>query len=170
MLVLFESGADTFAYYGGFWGLDDDNRGEQVWEYEFKNSSDVDYNPALIEFWQEVGWENLPRQTGSDGRNNYDPAVYEDQATLGNAGAALTVVGTGATVVVGVACLSNPVGWITCMGGAAGLTAASATGAGFIVTLGSPPSSVDYPLLLMPTFIGNPPILNGLGSPDGLYQ
>ncbi len=163
MLVLFESGQDTDVYRGGFWGLDGDNRGEEVGEYLLRNSNDIDYNSSLSESWEEAGWTNLPRQTRSDGRNNYDPSVYVDYGTLGITGFTIGAAGVGLFVV------SNPAGWVALAGGAT-------TIAGFGLTVEQMYSSGltdNYPVLLVPNIMGNSPYLlryDIFGGPSGVYE
>lgn len=169
MLVLIETGAaGSGVYMGGFWGLDGGNLGEQVWEYELKNSDDVDYNPGLTEYWAELGYQNLPTKTGSDGYNTYDPVMYS-QLSVGHLGAGVTAVGVVSTAVVGFACVSNPVGWVACLGGGAGLLAAGATIGGAVTTILSPPSGMNYPLLRLPTPGGNAPIIWGFNRPAPFF-
>jgi RHS repeat-associated protein len=175
MLAMFETGHGTSIYRGGFYGIGGGNRGEEVQEYKLKNSSDVDYVPTLTDYYRETNFVNLPRKTGSDNRNYYDPVVYTDVWSNGEyVGAALAVTSAVATVGgIYTACASNPAGWLACGGAAlAGWTGVSATTSvvSTFWTFKEPPDATQYPLLRQPNlYWSSAPSKLGWGLPTAAY-
>lgn len=121
----------------------------------------------MLERTYAENFDALPRKTGADGRNYYDPVNYTDLGSdaAGHLGAGLAVVGSGAAIV---GCLSNPIGWGMC-GGTLALAGASASVGGMVLTAFNPPDPVQYPLLRIPVLYGNAPYKWGFGIPRGYY-
>jgi hypothetical protein len=105
-------------------------------------------------------WSALPRRTGTDGYNNYDPTTYSDVVTLGTVGASLSIAG------VGFLLISNPVGWV--VGAAAMITVGSGGIAAYQwVTDGF---AYHYPVMRLPVLGGNAPQTLHAFSPSGFYR
>jgi O-antigen/teichoic acid export membrane protein len=105
-------------------------------------------------------WSALPRRTGTDGYNNYDPTTYSDVVTLGTVGATASIIGVGFLLV------SNPVGWVA-------LAAGTATVVGGGVALyqwAADGFANNYPIMRLPVAGGNGPHMVRASSPTGFYR
>lgn len=171
MLALFETqSADSGVYKGGFYGVGRLRVGEQVYRSSIHSLNDDTPEAVSLEHAFAGNFNALPRKTGSDGRNYYGPVMYSDVRSVSREilGIGMAVGGVTATTVVGIGCLSNPIGWLACMGGGAGVGSMISTFGGFV--LSGVPNAVNYPLLRVPSLIGNAPRISGWGQPRGYYQ
>lgn len=158
MLTLFEAvEQDSGLYRGSFWGLNGDNRGEEVHAYEIESLDDHTQAATSLEEAYLNNWESLPRQTGSDGYNNYDPTTYVDALTVGTVSASASIGG--------LFFISGPAGWV-----AAGITIVG--GGSAIYQIATDTITDNYPVLRLPTSFGNAPhsIHFHIGGPKGLYN
>ena len=151
MLVLFEAvKQDSGLYHGGFWGLNGDNRGEEVHAYEITFVDDHTEKATNLESIYEENWHFLPRKTGSDGYNNYDPTNYVNVLTVSNGGTIASLAG--------LLFLGGPIAaTVTILGGVFAVT-------GLVTdTLTEP-----YPVLRLPSHWGNAPTSYFFGRPQGV--
>ncbi|MCB8953079.1 MAG: RHS repeat-associated core domain-containing protein [Ardenticatenales bacterium] len=178
MLALFETqSVGSGVYEGGFYGVGRSRVGQRVHRSSVHSLNDDTPQAVSLEQAFAENFDALPRKTGSDSRNYYDPVMYTDLNSakwsyLGTGFAVTGAVATGAVIVA--ACASNPAGWIAC-GGAAlttgwGGISATATFLGTATTLITPPDPTQYPLLQIPVIYGNAPISWGWGQPSGYYD
>ena len=156
MLTLFEAvEQDSGLYRGGFWGLNGDNRGEEVYAYEIESLDDHTQAATSLEEAYFNNWESLPRQTGSDGYNNYDPTTYVDALTVGTVSASASIGG--------LFFISGPAGWV-----AGGITIIG--GGTAIYSVATDNLTHNYPVLRLPSVWGNSPRTLHAFSPKGLYE
>ena len=173
MLALFETGSvGSGIYEGGFYGVGRLRIGQRVYRSSIYSLNDDTPEAILLEQVFAENFDALPRKTGSDGRNYYDPVMYTDlwsaKGEYFSTGLAVTgAVATGITI--GTACASNPAGWFAC--GTAALTKGPAAVSAITTfvstgyTLINLPDPIQYPLLRIPSVYGNAPVLWGLGQP-----
>ncbi len=169
MLSLFDAGSTWSGrqYRGGFYGLTGADAGIEVTNSRISSFDDDAPLATELETIYTGNYNSLPRRTGADGHNYYDPAMYTYYRKRDLLGVGLTAVGGGATTAVAVGCASNPAGWIACMGGVAGLTSTGTTAGGVALTIFNPPSPPTYPVILTSRLTGNPPNLYSIWAPQG---
>ncbi len=156
MLTLFEAiEQDSGLYRGGFWGLNGEKRGDEVSPYEINSLNDHTQSAVSLEEAYFNNWENLPRQTGSDGYNNYDPTTYIDMFTAGTVSASFSIGG--------VFFLGEPVSWV-----AGGITVIGGSVA--IYQAATETLTHNYPVLRLPSLYGNSPFTLHAFLPQGLYE
>ena len=156
MLVLFEAQKqDSGLHRGGFWGLNREDKGEEVYSSQIKSLDDHTQAATLLEEFYHNHWENLPRQTGSDGYNNYDPTTYVDALTVGTVSASASIGG--------LFFISGPGGWV-----AVGVTIIG--GGMAIYQIVTDDLTDNYPVLRLPSLLGNAPRTWHAFAPRGLYQ
>jgi hypothetical protein len=168
MLALFET--SNGSYEGGFYGLSGTSKGIRVSRSQIGSFRDYTREAENLMQTYENAYDRLPRKSGSDGRNYYDPVLWVDYSILDTMGTGATLVGGIATAMVAVGCLSNPAGWVACMGGGAGLTSLGTTAFGTAYTIARPPSPTHYPLLRNSGNLNNLPVWRSFNAPRGTYE
>jgi hypothetical protein len=166
MLVLFETvrhGSGLYA--GGFWGLDGDRRGMPVYASQITSANGHSEAAVNARETYRNNWSALPRQTGTDGFNNYDPATYSDVVTLGTMGATASIMGVG-FLLGSFLLVSNPVGWAVIFAG----TATVVGGGVALYQWATDGFANNYPVMRLPVVGGNGPHMLGASSPTGFYR
>jgi RHS repeat-associated protein len=159
ILAMFEAVTqDSGIYRGGFWGLVGNRVGEEV--YMSRINSLDDHTEVAISQEEKFfnNWETLPRQTGSDGYNNYDPTTYVDALTVGTVSASVSIGG--------LCFISGPIGWSA--GIAAGIAVTG--GATAVYSIATDTLTYNYPILRLPSISGNAPRTWHTTTPRGFYE
>ncbi|MCB8953931.1 MAG: RHS repeat-associated core domain-containing protein [Ardenticatenales bacterium] len=99
MLVLFEANeAGSEVYIGGFYGLNGNREGQQVYASNIGWLNDHTPEARELEDLYFDNWENLPTMSGSDGTPYYIPSTYVNTLTWEAGLAGVGIVGGGALV------------------------------------------------------------------------
>ena len=156
MLVLLEERQrDSGLYRGIFWGINGEDKGEEVYRSQIESLDDHTQAATALEEFYQGQWENLPKQSGSDGYNNYDPTTYVDALTVGTVSASASIGG--------LFFISGPGGWV-----AAGI---SIIGGGTAIhQVATDNLTAKYPVLRLPAPLGNAPRTWHAFRPRGFYE